>query len=146
MSALRDHTSSLLLEIREQNGGRLTPPIVLDAAKAEDHPLHSHFEWDDTVAGHRYRLAQAQQLLVRAKVTYSDDDSGEKVTLRAFIAVSVDSQTYVYEPTEEIPLNPVTEELALRQMEREWRTLLNKYNRYEAFFEMVKLDLSDEQG
>lgn len=48
--------------------GLLRPEAVVKAAKGANHPLHSHFEWDDKKAGAKYRLSQARQLIVRVKV------------------------------------------------------------------------------
>ncbi len=56
-------------EIREilagiqDKDGRLTPRMVVDAASDPDHPLHDRFEWDDEVAGLRFREHQARRLI-----------------------------------------------------------------------------------
>jgi hypothetical protein len=51
-----------LLELEDEHG-RLTPELVVKAAAAPDHPLHSEFEWNDSVAAQRFRLAQARTLI-----------------------------------------------------------------------------------
>lgn len=43
--------------------GNLTPDAVVEAARPKAHPLHHRFEWDDSVAGHKYRLDQARALI-----------------------------------------------------------------------------------
>lgn len=52
----------------------LQPRRVVELAAAEDHPLHSFFEWDDQIAGYQYRLDQARQLIhsVEIRVTFED--------------------------------------------------------------------------
>jgi hypothetical protein len=52
-----------LEEIRKESGGILRPADVVRVAEAEDHPLHSAFEWDDTEAAREYRLNQARHLI-----------------------------------------------------------------------------------
>ena len=48
--------------------GLLTPDqVVRDAAKKTS-PLHGEFEWDDAVAGHKYRIEQARTLIAGHKV------------------------------------------------------------------------------
>ena len=37
------------------NNGVVTVDMVIDAAKNEDSPLHSHFEWDNDKAAENYR-------------------------------------------------------------------------------------------
>lgn len=46
--------------------GRLSREIVTAEAAEREHPLHIHFEWDDKIAGHQYRLIQAERLIESA--------------------------------------------------------------------------------
>ena len=48
--------------------GSLTPDNVLKDARKETSPLHGEFEWDDSIAGHKYRLEQARSLIAGHKV------------------------------------------------------------------------------
>ena len=48
--------------------GTLTPDAVLKDAKSPKSPLHEEFEWDDSVAGHQYRVSQARDLIARVRV------------------------------------------------------------------------------
>lgn len=50
--------------------GEVAPADVLAAAIPEDSPIHGLFLWDDGVAGQRYRLDQARDLIRRVKVNY----------------------------------------------------------------------------
>lgn len=56
-----------LQEIERANGA-LTPQAVVDAARCRSHPLHSCFEWDDKIAGEKYRLEQARALIRSVRV------------------------------------------------------------------------------
>ena len=47
--------------------GAITPDLILDRARDEDHPLHSYFEWDDSTAAEKYRRIQAYQMLLASK-------------------------------------------------------------------------------
>ena len=53
---------------KAQSDGLLRAETVVDYAQDPSTALHSQFEWDDGVAGNRYRLMQARQLL-RVAVT-----------------------------------------------------------------------------
>jgi len=44
-----------------------TPDELIHTASAADHPLHQLFEWDDSKAGHQYRLMQARAILRRVE-------------------------------------------------------------------------------
>jgi hypothetical protein len=53
--------------------GRLTPDGVIDAARDPAHPLHSEFDWNDTVAAAKWRLQQARQLIASVQVFVTVD-------------------------------------------------------------------------
>lgn len=48
--------------------GRLTPESVVDESRPDDAPLHPAFEWNDSVAGERYRHIQARDLIKTVEV------------------------------------------------------------------------------
>lgn len=56
-----------LQEIERANGA-LTPQAVVDAARRRSHPLHDYFEWNNEVAGEKYRLEQARALIRSVRV------------------------------------------------------------------------------
>lgn len=71
-----------------ERDGKLTAESVLAAAQDVSSPIHSLFEWDDTIAAHEYRLEQARRV-VRMTITTVE---GERV--RAFVHLrSVDTYT-----------------------------------------------------
>lgn len=55
-----------ILKIEAQVG--LTPENLVAIASANNNPLHDLFEWDDNVAGIKYRLYQARLLINDVKV------------------------------------------------------------------------------
>lgn len=52
-----------LAMIEERNGGVLRPADVVADAKSKACPFHNLFEWDDKVAAHQHRLAQARSII-----------------------------------------------------------------------------------
>jgi len=62
---------SELQRIQDEQG-RITPEIVVISAEKPESPLHHLFEWDDSVAGHKYRIEQAREVIrsIRLTVTY----------------------------------------------------------------------------
>lgn len=67
----------------------LDPKIVLDEASNPDSPLHDYFDWDDTSAARKHRLAQARQLVGTVKITYVGDPHPER-SKRAIVTVITD--------------------------------------------------------
>lgn len=73
--------------IRQQDGIVLTEKVVA-VAKDKSSPLHSAFEWNNSKAGHQYRLIQARQMINAVEVVY------EESTEPAFVHVQIDKQNY----------------------------------------------------
>lgn len=120
---------------------KLTPALVVDEARPEEHPLHGRFEWDDSVAGEAWRRQQAHELIRSVKVVYREaDESGPQQHVRAFHAVR-SAAGHVYEPVEKVVEDPFTTKLVLSDMEREWRTLRSRYENFAEFTAMVRRDL-----
>lgn len=140
---MTDNLRALLQEIYHRHN-RLTPDIVLNEARDPAHPLHSRFEWTDAVAAEKYRREQARALIRSVRVTYRDgDEFSPPTSVRAFHSLP-DGEGFAYRPAEEVAGNPILNEILLRAMEREWKTLRRRYGHYEDFAKMVQRDL--EQG
>jgi hypothetical protein len=129
----------ILLDIRERRG-KLTPEIVLDEARDENHPLHHRFEWDDSAAAEKFRLSQAANLL---RVKYKQETVNGTRDLRAFVvtrpapdADEADPRSE-YTPIEEAVLDPITRQLLLNQMRRDWMTFKSRYGNMAEFAEFI---------
>ena len=77
-----------LAEIAREHDGILRPVDVVEAARPARHPLHSRFEWDDAKAGHAYRLWQARELIIQARVTITG--GGKTVEHRCYVSLGDD--------------------------------------------------------
>lgn len=133
-----------LLQTVYDDNGRLTPQLVVDAARPKRHPLHNRFEWNNAVAGEAWRVHQAHELIQSVRVTYRDaTETDVGASGRAFIAVPVDSgnRIYVYEPAEVVALDPMKRTLVLHEMERGWQDLKRRYGDFSEFVDMVRADL-----
>lgn len=75
----------------------LTPSSVLNASRSEDSLLHSSFEWDDAIAGEKYRLNQARHIIQNIVVVERTTDQEErtKVADRAYVVTSGYKSAYV---------------------------------------------------
>src|SRR5258708_39882202 len=130
-----------LLAIRDEHG-KLTAALIVEEAAAEDHPLHGRFEWDDSVAGHKYRLTQARQLIRVVRETYIDRN-GNPEDVRFFHAVARE-EGHVYEPLPEVLGDDLATKVLLQSMEREWRQLRKRYEKFSEFTQIVLRDLSSD--
>lgn len=64
-------------QLRKKNDGDVDAEMLVKAASAKRNPLHAEFEWDDTEAGHQFRLSQAREVL-RHLVVVRDEISSER--------------------------------------------------------------------
>lgn len=135
--SLRDE----LMNIRAKRGG-LTPTMVVEEARPKSHPLHDRFEWDNRIAGDKWRETQASELIRSVRVSFERSD-GSRGDLREFHAVRSDesSPSCLYEPVGEIIGNQMMTELLRRDMQRDWRALKQRYDVFEEFRQMVRSDL-----
>lgn len=70
-----------------QHGGMLRAEDVVAAASDARHPLHEHFEWDDSVAAGSFRLWQARELI---KVVVTVLPQGHEATMQCYVSLSPD--------------------------------------------------------
>lgn len=83
------------LERIRSTSGELTPAHVVEAARSEDSPLHSAFEWDDTQAAQNYRLAQARRVLGSVRVV----NGPTQTIVPAFVSVRKPEKGRTWIPT-----------------------------------------------
>lgn len=120
--------------------GVLTPSLVLTQARSEAHPLHQFFEWDNSVAGEKFRLAQAQRLITTVKVVYRAE-SGERKKVRQWQAVQAPTQDWSYKPSEEVASDDILTKIILADMKRDWENLKKRYDSFAEFAVMIRGDL-----
>ena len=74
-----------IIEEREE----LTRETVVEYAKDKNSELHKCFEWDDKIAGEKYRLEQATKVLTSIAIVV--DEEPKKVT-RMFVNIKNDDK------------------------------------------------------
>lgn len=72
------------LERIEKANGEITNQAVVDAARKTGNVLHGLFEWDDKVAGEKWRLNQARCIIAALVVVPEQEKDYDK---RAFVNV-----------------------------------------------------------
>lgn len=137
--SLRDH----LQAIYDQHG-ELTAELVVAAARAKTHPLHSRFEWDNRAAGEQWRHHQAAELIRSVKVVYREATETEEAgTVRAYHAVR-GPNGHAYQPADKVAEDPFTRQLVLNDMRRDWQALKRRYEGFAEFIAMVAEDIAEE--
>lgn len=128
-----------------EDRGVLNPAVLLDVARDENHPLHDRFEWNDTEAAERFRLIQAGNIIRSVRVRFtSQKEDRRTVSVRAWQPVREDSGRIVYEPTQSFARDPLRVQVALADMERDWRNLRRRWERMQEFWELVRREADAE--
>jgi hypothetical protein len=132
--ALRDELKQIYSEY-----GKLTPKLVVEVARPVGHPLHDLvFNKSVEDAAEAWYLSRAQELIQSIKLEAIID--GEPKTVREWLSIDA-GHGPSYEPVAKVARSPRMKEIALRNMEREWRQLFQRYQDMEGFFEMVQADI-----
>jgi hypothetical protein len=63
-----EQKGQILDAIAKANGGKLTPELVVLAARNPEHPLHGEFDWDDASAAHQHRLSTARAIIRSVRI------------------------------------------------------------------------------
>ena len=139
------NTHSILQNIYNQHGA-LTPELLVQEATPDTHPLHTHFEWDDTKAGKRYRELQAAQIIRSVKVTYQETPRKE---VRAFVNVKRDPTDELglrssYEPVDLALSNELTRRRLFDEMKRDWLTFKAKYSHMTEYADLLRAEANGE--
>ena len=118
--------SRILAGLARENGRGhkvIYPGDVVAAARAPDHPLHDRFEWDDTRAGHHWRLHQARVLIASVQIEQRDD-AGRVTTVQAYHHIRDEGVGYI--PTEVIVRHESLMETLTREMLRDIRAMARR--------------------
>ena len=116
-----------LERIRQQDGGFLNPHRVVEIARSPENPLHEHFEWDDTEAAERYRLAQARALIRVAVIVNEKKDYNP---VRAYVSLTTDRYNQRgYRAMVDIVNDEVLVETMLKDAIMELQSFQRKYNK-----------------
>jgi hypothetical protein len=108
--------------------GRLDADLVVQVATPEDSPLHERFVWDDAVAGHKFRLNQARQLIRSVRVVFKESDGIHPPQhFRVYSSLPLNGNERTYVRTEDALNDPFQRQILLRQMRREMASLHQKY-------------------
>lgn len=142
-----------MTDLREQlqtiydKQGKLTPELVVEAARPKNHPLHDRvFDRDQSEAAEAWYRRRAHELIQSVRIVYREaTEDVPALRVRAWHAVRAEGpEQFAYEPVEKIAQDPFTRQLVLREMEREWRQLFSRYEKFEEFLSLVLGDLKEK--
>lgn len=99
-SGIDPNVAARELERLAKRDQEVVPITLVEESRASDAPLHTYFEWNDTVAGKLHRESQAKDMIRAIKVTYVRNDTEEPLPpVRAYVSVIDEPDFEMYAPS-----------------------------------------------
>lgn len=114
----------------------LTAKSLVDASRDPKAPLHDEFEWDDTIAGEKYRETQAQFIIRHLIIEETDTEEARKARTRSFVFTGEHSVGYV--PLKEALTNNKWRKRMLEAAFKDMKNFVAKYNRLVELSEVIE--------
>jgi hypothetical protein len=127
-----------IIKIQEKHG-KLTPRLILNEVKGKPkHPLYHRFEWDDRLAGEKYRLQQARLLIIEVDVLYEDQEGKSRPIREWYQTRASDTGEPEYDRLENIMADAFRRKLLMSEMERRIAELVATYERLDEFWDLMR--------
>ena len=135
------------LEKIEKEQGEITNKAVVEAAKSKKSVLHNLFDWDDKIAGEKWRLTQARNIIAALVVVPEDKGGYDK---RAFVNIVSDPENPAHPPrfiNYETAMNDEeTRNILLTNAMRELHVFKEKYKKLKELAKVIEAINSIEGG
>lgn len=110
----------------EERDGEVTKESFLDSARSKSSPVHKLFDWDNKVAGEKWRLQQAKNILSCLRINIVCEDRAP-IKTRAFINIVPGSYNGRFISTELAMTNIDTRAGVLTRAQQELMAFKEKY-------------------
>ena len=118
------------IENLEKQNGEVTAKLLLDSARDEKSTIHNCFEWNNEIAGEKYRLQQSRNILTNL-IIECEKPNHEVCEYRAFVSVSDNSkETGRYINFVSAVSNENTYKIILKKALEELQSYAKKYRDY----------------
>lgn len=131
------------LEAIKARASSLTPDLVVADARTPKSPLHSFFEWDNSIAAEKYRMEQAGHLIRSVQVTFEEVEAPQErqvrlidgpaapasqpAAVRAFVSITRGDGERSYESTATAMNDPAMRKQVLARAHMEMASVGRKY-------------------
>ena len=143
MSGLPAHVCAFFEEVEGRRGAVRADEVHDEVAQLE-HPLHGRYEWDDSVAGRKYRLQQINDDIRSYMTVTVSPRTGEPVTIRKFVALKECGRPGTgYISTEVALRDPESRAYMLTEFKRQAEQLRGKYQHMVEFAAVISETFAD---
>lgn len=109
-----------------ESKGELTTKKVVEYARNKKSELYKCFEWDDTIAGEKYRLQQAGWVLQSISIIYEEEP---KRTTKMFVNIKNENEKREYKNIISVLENDDEYKQLLDKAERDFVSYKEKYQK-----------------
>lgn len=111
-----------------------TKGIYDEIKSSKNHIIHSYLEWDDTIAGNKYRLQQVRNIIEKIVIVLP----GKKQPIRAFYSiVAKGSNKSIYIDLRTLGKSGYAKAQIIRRAKNELRAWTNRYEMYQELDEVI---------
>lgn len=131
-----------ILEKIDKESDGIKPEMVVEKAKDKSSPLHDYFQWDDSIAGERWRIHQARSLINKLDIIIQYE--GEEKAVPAFISIVVkvtEKETRKYRSSEFIAKDKDLREQVIKEALNDlflWREKYRLLHELAEIFNVIK--------
>ncbi len=90
-----DVVAARIKTMRASHGEIISPIAIVNAARPSRSVMHPLFEWDDSVAGEKWRVHQGRFVLNSLRVIVRENNDDEPISVVANIHIQNDGDGYV---------------------------------------------------
>lgn len=120
-------------KVADEIGNRkVTPQEVLEIARNENTELHKCFEWDNDVAAEKYRLMQAQRIIINLVFSKTDN---EQEDIRCF---QITTERNTYQPAQQFLVQQDEYQALLKRAKAELEAFRRRYASLTELEEVLK--------
>lgn len=120
-------------KVADEIGNRkVTPQEVLEIARNENTELHKCFEWDNDVAAEKYRLIQAQRIIINLVFSKTDN---EQEDIRCF---QITTEKNTYQPAQQFLVQQDEYQALLKRAKAELEAFRRRYASLTELEEVLK--------
>lgn len=119
----------------------VTAKELLDASRDVTAPLHSCFEWDDSIAAEQFRVQQARKIISSIEIEYIKSDTPEHLARSRYFVNTVSNAPKVqgqYTTIDVAFSNEDYRTVVLKNAYRELKTFQGKYNCYQELSDVLE--------
>lgn len=136
--------AAYLERLKQENKGTLGKQQIVDAARDPESLLHSCFTWDDELAGEKFRLQEAGELVRELRIKVSQPIEVTASTCKisyappAYKNVSPEGQKANYHSVKNIASNEVAQQIIIRKLNNRIDALIREVDEFPIVMRLLK--------